>query len=205
MHGWVSRQDLYDRFYPTADCFVHLAAWEGMTIAPREAMAHGVVPVISRFDGHRVEGQFVDGMTALTFAVGDVECAADAIARLDAAPELWQVLSTRARHSQSGRYAFEGSMDAWADAFDACLQRPSSQGDIPNIVVRSNGRLQRWGVPHVWQDRMRDLLGRRVRHEDPGSEWPTHGSNLNATARRAIAQIAEGIESTSQEPSRDAA
>ena len=70
-HGWVSRDDLYRLHFPRVHCFVHFAGWEGMTIAPREAMAHGAVPVISRFPGWRIEGQFRDGETALTFPVGD--------------------------------------------------------------------------------------------------------------------------------------
>jgi hypothetical protein len=157
-------------------------------------MAHGVVPVISRFPGQRVERQFIDGETALTFPIGDIEAAAACIARLEADPGLWRDLSTRASASQQGRYGFEGSMDAWAAALDACLQRPASVGPIPRIQQRTGGRLQRLGLSQAWQDRMRDLLGRSVRHADPGSEWPTHSGRTGDEARREIAAAAARID-----------
>ncbi|HWW61859.1 MAG TPA: glycosyltransferase family 4 protein, partial [Thermoanaerobaculia bacterium] len=79
-HGWTSTDELYERVYPELDVLVHFAEWEGITIAPREAMAHGVVPVISSFPGHAQ--QFLHDGNALVFPVGDVRAAADAIARL---------------------------------------------------------------------------------------------------------------------------
>ncbi|HEX2061490.1 MAG TPA: glycosyltransferase family 4 protein, partial [Thermoanaerobaculia bacterium] len=63
-HGWLSTAELYERVYPELDVLVHFAEWEGVTIAPREAMAHGVVPVVSRFIGAE---DFVDGVNSLTF------------------------------------------------------------------------------------------------------------------------------------------
>src|SRR5437763_1315751 len=49
--GWQTTEQLYDRVYPELDLLLHFAAWEGVPIAPREAMAHGVVPVMARFRG----------------------------------------------------------------------------------------------------------------------------------------------------------
>src|SRR5262249_47720776 len=47
--GWLDADTLYDEIYPNLDIVLHFAEFEGITIAPREAMAHGAVPVISRF------------------------------------------------------------------------------------------------------------------------------------------------------------
>jgi glycosyltransferase involved in cell wall biosynthesis len=193
-HGWVDRERLYRTLYPRADCFVHFAAWEGMTIAPREAMAHGVVPVISRFRGQQLEGQFVDGRTALTFPVGDVPAAAAAVQRLVVDPGLLTQLSRAAMQSQTGRYSFDGSIDAWAAAFERCLELPVRLGRLPRVRDRNDGRLARWVVPAALQDRVRALLRRKVVHSSPGSEWPTSSGQLDDAGRRWWEQHASGAE-----------
>jgi glycosyltransferase involved in cell wall biosynthesis len=193
-HGWVDRDRLYGELYPQADCFVHFAAWEGMTIAPREAMAHGVVPVISRFLGLEVERQFIDGRTALTFPVGDVRAAAACVARLVSEDGLLERLSAAAIKTQSGAYSFDGAMDAWAEALDRCMERPATLGPVPVVTQRVDGRLTRWGVPPGVQERLRALLRRPVVHASPGSEWPTSSGTMSESARRAIEDFARAIE-----------
>jgi hypothetical protein len=195
MHGWVSQAELYENLYPESDCFVHFAAWEGMTIAPREAMAHGVVPVISRFPGLRLERQFVEGQTALTFEVADVRGAADCVERLSLEPGLLAGLSARAAQSQGGRRSFDGAMDAWAQALDHCLQMPACRGPLPAIPSRSRGRLSRWGIPGHLQDRIRDLLRRKVRHRSPGSEWPTSSGLAETGASDELRILAQELDS----------
>jgi glycosyltransferase involved in cell wall biosynthesis len=190
MHGWVSQAQLYERLYPDSDCFVHFAAWEGMTIAPREAMAHGVVPVISRFPGLRLEGQFVDCESALTFPVGDVAAAAACVERLASEPGLLPRLSARAAESQDGIRSFEGSMDAWAEALQDCLRLPLMRGRTPDVPYRATGRLSRLGLTGRIQDHMRDLLGRRVQHRSPGSEWPTSSGLTGQGTRDDLQRLA---------------
>lgn len=194
-HGWMTRAGLYEHLYPRSDCFVHFAAWEGMTIAPREAMAYGVVPVISRFQGQCIERQFIEGETAVTFPVAEPEAAAACVARLATDHALWARLSAQARRSQSGRYSYEGSMDAWAHAFDTCLRRDSGQGSIPGIPDRTSGRLQRLGIGQGLQDRLRDLLGWKAKHQSPGSEWPTNSGLLSEDNRRRLSLLADELES----------
>jgi glycosyltransferase involved in cell wall biosynthesis len=193
-HGWVSRQDLYERFFPSADCLLHFSAWEGITIAPREAMAHGAVPVITRFQGQRIEGQFIEGVSALTFPVGDIEAAAACVARLAGDPLLWSRLSEQGKLLQTGVYSFHGSMDAWASALDACARRPVARGPLPAAGARVDGRLQRLGVPAGLQEALRLISGRRVRHNDPGSEWPTHGGTMSSEEHQRIIDAANAIE-----------
>lgn len=167
-HGWTSQADLYARIYPELDVLVHFAEWEGITIAPREAMAHGVVPVISRFIGSEAEREFVDGENALTFPIGDVAAAADAVARLDRDRALLLRLSAAARASQSGIRSHEGALDAWAAAFDFALAAPQRRGSTLPRVPRDRGRLA--SLPGALAEPIRRL--RRVPHADPGGEWP---------------------------------
>jgi glycosyltransferase involved in cell wall biosynthesis len=194
MHGWLERDELYARLYPAADVFLHFAAWEGMTIAPREAMAHGVVPVITRFAGQQTEGQFRDGENALVFAIGAVADAAECIRRLAQEPGLHERLSTGASASQRGKYEFEGSMDAWAEAFGRCLLQPSKRGALPRIPDRRKGRLARLGLPAAVESGVRSLLRRPVQHQSPGSEWPTSSGLTTDLERSEIARFAEQLE-----------
>lgn len=179
-HGWLSTEELYARVYPELDVLVHFAAWEGVTIAPREAMAHGVVPVVSRFPGIEIERQMIDGETALTFPVGDVIAAADCIARLDADRSLLARLSSNAAASQSGIRSYEGALDAWAAAFHATLQRPARIGEILPSETRDSGLLTRLHVPDALAERIRRV--RRREHSEPGAEWP-HCSSLSEPNR----------------------
>jgi glycosyltransferase involved in cell wall biosynthesis len=171
-HGWLSTNELYERIYPELDVLVHFAEWEGVTIAPREAMAHGVVPVVSRFIGAE---DFVDGANALTFPVGDMQAAADALERLHRDRALLERLSAAARTSQSGIRSEQGAIDAWAAAFRETVARAPRIGRTLPTAPRDQGLLSRIGVPDALAEVVRRV--RKRRHNDPGSEWP-HWSGL---------------------------
>ena len=196
-HGWVSRDELYRKFYPGADIFLHLAGWEGVTISPREAMAHGVVPVISEFLGIYSERHFLHGINSLIFPVGDIEAAAAHIATLVSRPDLIARLSSNAITSQADRYSFDGALVAWRDVFDACLSLPVKMG-LPRFPQeRMDGRLSRWGLPTSWQSNLRTWLRVPVRHCDPGSEWPTHSATISMETQKAIMRFASLLEAES--------
>jgi glycosyltransferase involved in cell wall biosynthesis len=166
--GWLSTDELYARVYPKLDVLVHFAEWEGVTIAPREAMAHGVVPVISRFPGLETEGQFLDGENALTFPVGNIEAAADAIERLDRDRELLERLSRAARVSQQGIRSEQGAIDAWADAFRLALEHPPRIGTRVPQAPKDRGLLSILPAPIA-------EIARRIRGSQvtsAGGEWP---------------------------------
>lgn len=171
-HGWLSTAELYDRVYPALDVLVHFAEFEGMTIAPREAMAHGAVPVIARNVGAE---DFTEGVNALTFAIGDVTAAADAVERLHRDRALLEQLSARARESQSGIRSAEGASDAWAAAFRETLARAPRIGRTLPVAPRDQGLLTRLRVPDAVAEVVRRV--RKRHHGDPGSEWP-HWSGM---------------------------
>jgi hypothetical protein len=162
-------------------------------------MAHGVVPIVSRFVGLAVEGQFVHQVNALTFPVGDVEAAAACVRRLFEEPGLLLRLSENAMQSQRGRYSFDGATRAWAEAFDRCLAQPARTGDLPRVPFLPDGRLTRSGVPPWLAQRVRDLLGRRHDHTDPGSEWPTGSGLMTPEAADSIRRFGESIEAARAE------
>jgi glycosyltransferase involved in cell wall biosynthesis len=176
-HGWQDHDSLYRRIFPQLDVLVHFAHTEGVTIAPREAMVHGVVPVISEFVGLKTEGHFQNQFNALTFPVGDVKAAVKNVERLVRENGLLTRLSKNAMQSQTAKYTHEGAIEAWAMAFYACLEKPVTTGDLPQLPFPPDGRLTRMGLPSWVAQRVRDVTGARYIHTDPGSEWPT-GSGL---------------------------
>ena len=192
--GWLTREQLYRELYPRLDCLIHCAEIEGVTISPREAMAHGVVPVISRFVGLKSEGQFRDGVNALTFPVGEVTNAAACIRRLWSEPGLITGLSREAMLSQTGLYSFSGNLDAWAAALDRCLELPLRQGEVTAPDREDRGRLARLGVSPWLAQRFRDLAGEKPVYADPGSEWHTCDTRLPAWLKEEIERFPYEIE-----------
>lgn len=183
--GWLSLEELYERVYPELDVFVHFAEWEGLTIAPREAMAHGVVPVVSRFAGAE---DFLDGVNALTFPIGDVGAAADAIERLHRDRALLERLSLAARGSQIGVRSEEGAIDAWETLLRGTMQAPSRIGTLPE-APRDSGLLTRLRVPAPLAEVVRRI--RRREHGEPGNEWPHWSGMPDARLERELREWAK--------------
>lgn len=185
-YGWLTTDALYERIYPELDVLVHFAEWEGLTIAPREAMAHGVVPVVSRFVGAE---DFVDGENALTFPIGDLRAAADAVERLDRDRPFLERLSRAARASQTGVRSEQGAIDAWADVFRDAVSRESRSSDALPFVGRDPGLLTRLKVPESIAEIVRAI--RKRKHGDPGSEWPHWSGVANEELAREVMRFSK--------------
>jgi glycosyltransferase involved in cell wall biosynthesis len=173
-HGWLTRQGLYERIFPKIDCLLNFSPTEGVTIAPREGLIHGVVCVVSKFPGLQLEGLFVHGHNALTFTTGDITTAAQHLISLQREPGLMERLSKKALQAQKCKYTFEGAMDAWVDALDRCMSLPVKVDRKFRPEAQSAGRLEAWGLPGVVADHVRWWLGREAVALGPGDEWP-HG------------------------------
>jgi glycosyltransferase involved in cell wall biosynthesis len=184
--AWQTHEALYRRVFPELDCLLNFSPTEGVTIAPREGLVHGVVPVLSRFPGLVAEGIFRDGHNALTFEVGDMDAAARQVIALYREPGLLARLSAAAIVSQRGRYLFEGSMRAWADAFDACLHAPPRCGRGLPVDDEPRRRLERMGLPGAVADRLRSWSKRMPQPREPGDEWPHGRFRVPAAAQERL-------------------
>jgi glycosyltransferase involved in cell wall biosynthesis len=193
-HGWVDQEMLYQTIYPNLDIFIHFAHTEGVTIAPREAMAHGVVPVISEFIGLKAEKQFLHEVNALTFPVGDIPAAAKNVFRLMHEPGLIERLSSVAMRSQTGKYSYHGAIKAWAQAFKECMEKPVRKADNLKIRFPSDGRLGRIGFNPWFAQRIRDIMGKRQIYDDGGSEWPTGSGLMTKQDEKVIMELVQSID-----------
>jgi len=184
--GWQTHEALYRDVFPHVDCLLNFSPTEGVTIAPREGLVHGAVPVLSRFPGLVAEGVFRDGHNALTFEVGRIDAAARHVLALQREPGLLARLSAAAIVSQQGPYLFDGSMRAWANALDACLRAPLRCGRALPMHDEPKGRLERMGLPGSVADRLRSWSGRIPQPRDPGEEWPCGRFRVPAAAQRGL-------------------
>ncbi|MBW3670216.1 MAG: glycosyltransferase family 4 protein [Acidobacteria bacterium] len=171
--GWQSREQLYGSVYPELDILVHFAEWEGVTIAPREAMAHGVVPVISRFTALEHEGFFRDGQNALVFDPGDVERAAAHVRALDDDGRFLEELSAAAVESRRGIYSSEGVFSLWCEFVDRILDLPIRAAPAEQLPdLPSSGRLQALGIPDRVAEWLRNVTRWKNTIRRPSDEWP---------------------------------
>ena len=175
--GWLPREALYEAVYPQLDVLVHFAEWEGNPISPREAMAHGVVPVMSRFRGCRAEGLFQDGRTVLLFDVGDTEAAARHVARLHDDRDLLRGLSQGTRGSLADSSFVDGAVAAWADTLRRAREMPMRTPRDPRPRLPPSGALASLGIPPRMAALLRRLVGRQPVPREPADEWP-HSSGL---------------------------
>ena len=192
--GWVDAATLYEEIYPRLDCLVQFSASEGVTIAGREAMVNGVVPVTSEFIGLRAEGIYLDGVNCLTFQVGDINAAADALRRLSEEKGLLTKLSANAIHSQSGEYTYNGAINSWAAALNRCVEMEPTAAAIPSLNLPPDGRLARLGVPDRLAQRIRDLARRRSENNDASGEWPTNSGLMDPASAEGISRFAADYE-----------
>jgi len=202
---WQTHEALYRDVFPQLDCLLNFSPTEGVTIAPREGLGHGVVPVLSRFPGLVAEGIFRDGHNALTFEVGDMDAAARQVIALHRESGLLARLSAAAIVSQKGRYLFEGSMKAWADAFDACLRAPPRCGRRLPIDDGPRPRLERMGLPGAIADRLRSWSRRMPQPSEPGGEWPHGRFRVPAAAQDRLEALERVCDDAAETPSTAAA
>jgi glycosyltransferase involved in cell wall biosynthesis len=197
-HGWQNADSLYRCFFPGTDFLIQFARTEGLPTAPREAMAHGVVPVLAAYEGIYTEGHFRDAENALIFPVGQPRLAAERIVAAWTTPGEMARLSRNATRSQSGPWLLEGVMDTWAGFFDGLMEKDCKRIFRDDIRFPSASRLDRL-VRSPWlAERFRRMLRRSFVHKDPGSEWPVSSWLCTADADEEIRAFAAAWEEHSR-------
>jgi glycosyltransferase involved in cell wall biosynthesis len=171
-HGSLTHEELYRDLYPNVDGLVIFSEAEGGPIVAWEAMAHGVVPIVSDYVGRTEEDVIRNGETGVVFPVGDMAAAADAIRRFTTPGTLLR-LSRRTREELPAAYTHRHFVESWHQALSDCIAMPARCGAaaaLPPLV--SAGRLARLGLSVTAMARLRSLVGTMYSHADSGSEWP---------------------------------
>jgi len=190
MHGATPHAELYSRVFPNLDVLVMTSASEAFGIVLVEAMMHGVVPISSRYDGFHAEGLVIDGDNGLSFAVGDMQAAAQAIAGLadDAGTLRRMAVASKAR---AENYSWTRSLQRWEVALDDLLKQKPVMGQAVPVISAPASRnlLDRLGLPAAISDPLRRLR-RAIRGPaivGGGEEWPLFYRHHSAAHLHTIA------------------
>jgi len=161
----TSQSALYDEIYPNADAILLFSPVEGLPNAVLEGMAHGLVPIVSDFEGRKELGLLREGETALVFPVGDMKAAADCIAQLPR-PDI----GNAARHLIENERGVERMTSEFVMVLQKAMEGPLRRSAIANTPLEGRSRLRRLVGPRM-AERIRRMLGRSFAHAD-ASEWP---------------------------------
>jgi glycosyltransferase involved in cell wall biosynthesis len=166
--GPCSNQEVIDR-YREQDVFVLPTRREGFPVSLVEAMASGLVPVVSDIESGVPE--IVDhGATGYRRPLGDIAGFAAAIASLASTRERLDVMSRAARDEASRRFDIRDAVGAYEDLFSRweALRRP----DKGPRRLHTGSRLDRPWLPNAfvyrtrrgirWLKRMRNQQARSV-------------------------------------------
>jgi len=146
-HGPLPLPAVLDFLREKAHISVLVSEWEGTSLTMLEAMANGVVPVVTdvQSGGREAIHQGVDGWRV---PVGDTRAMAEVLAMLSRDHELMSRVAARAHQTAKKCYALETCVARWADAIRSAAAGPRCAMEI-NRTHFGFGRLQRPGVP-VW-------------------------------------------------------
>jgi len=104
------------------DVFVQVSDFEGTSVSMLEAMAHGLVPVVTAASSG-IAGVIHDGANGFVVPVGDMAALARAIARLATEPGLLERLG-QAAHESAQAYALEPYRDRFVALLDEVVRAP---------------------------------------------------------------------------------
>lgn len=186
--GVLDAENLASRFYKRGRILLILSPSETGPIVAWEAMSKGAIVVTTRFIGIGREGSLVDGETCLSFPVGDIDAAANAIADLQ--DEVFRNKLAIAGHELvTRRYSRPASIQAWHEALRQIQAQPAiTEKWIPGQSAVS-GRLDRF-LGTGLAETLRELLGIRFVHDAPGNEWPhSYGKDDNESFRLRISAL----------------
>ncbi len=106
-----------------ADAFVFPSLFEGLPLAPIEAMLKGLPCIVARIEP--VLELFADGETGLLVAPGSVDELAAAMMKLYREPELRRRLGVRARTEAVARFDSSTGLRAWERLYRELAPRPA--------------------------------------------------------------------------------
>jgi len=173
--GAMKHDALYADVFPNLDALILTSASEAFGIVLVEAMAHGVVPVVSRYAGFRAEGLITEGVTGLAFPIGEMRDAAQLLQSLSDDDAMRRQLAA-AGVARSQQYTWGRSLREWHVALlTVCANEPAIGAEVPvPPAPSSSGLMDRLKLPEALKDsirRMRRTVAGSVA-KSGGEEWP---------------------------------
>jgi len=179
-HGFIESERLHRDYYPTWDVLVMFSQSEAFGLSLIEAMAHGIVPVSSRFIGSGAEGFLLHDQTACLFNIGDVTECAGQIVKLAKNRSLLHRISRQAHEFVTRNFSWDRCVDEWESALQKSLTFPDRPVPVEPVrrLDEGNSLATRFSwLPATCSDNFykakRRLFGipEIMKH---GEEWPLH-------------------------------
>lgn len=140
--------------------FVLLSDFEGLSIALMEAMACGLVPIVTPMRSG-VTDLIENGVTGIIVPPDDSHAFAEAVAELSSNTVLWKKISNAARQAIIERdFTIEKCADVWASFLNTL---PACQKKYKSLSIPSY---------HKWDMPPRSSRSNGIRLEDRRTAWP---------------------------------
>jgi glycosyltransferase involved in cell wall biosynthesis len=167
MLGTLTKEALYEEFYPRLDALLITSDLETGPLVAWEAMMHGVPVVTSAYRGLRREGLLRHNETALVYPVGEPVSAAAALCEMLDDRERFRQVARRGQQVAQGALTVDAMVSAWLSALEQVLKMPRTEL-APAIGSKDGSLLQ------CAHDAVRGLLGRPLFHGNAHEEWPRY-------------------------------
>lgn len=154
--GWLPSEKALEAL-AASDVQLLVSGYEGQPISTLEAMASGVVPVVTDLPGLRE--LIRDGTNGFLLPVGDIEAFASALARLATDRERLRRMARAARESVPERARMDVAVRDFSVLLDEAAQAPLP---TPKPVTYPPTRMDRLYVPRFMQELKRRCLGQSV-------------------------------------------
>jgi len=154
--GWLPSEKALEAL-AASDVQLLVSGFEGQPISTLEAMAAGVVPVVTDLPGLRE--LIRDGTSGFLLPVGDIEAFASVLATLAADRELLSSMARAARESVPERARMDVAVRDFSVLLDEAAEAPLP---TPKPVAYPPTRMDRLHVPRFMQELKRRCLGQSV-------------------------------------------
>jgi len=122
-YGWIPAESIISDVWPNVDIFVQVSGYEGLSISMLEAMAFGVVPVVSQV-ASGIDEVIRQGETGFSFPISDLEQCVDYIEKLAVDRRLLSEMSLNAYDLVHRYYSIEEHSRRLAVLLDYCVSVP---------------------------------------------------------------------------------
>ena len=169
----VSRDELYNSFYPCIDALLITSEGETGPLVALEAMMNRCLVVTSDFRGRSANALLVSDETCRVFPVGDAAAAAGEIEwAASHRAEMMRIAANGAALAASTR-ELSSMVRKWNELISQVLAlSPVGLGSPAVANVIGSSRLEAIGIPAPLAERIRRLARRKFVHAYPGQEWP---------------------------------
>lgn len=156
--GWVSEGRVKE-ILQDQDLFLLPSEAESMSFALLEAMAHGVVPIVTPLPG---PSEVVDESTGFRVRVGDHEAFAAAIAQAISGPERLQNMRLAAFERIRQHFELRVAIRSFASSLSTTIELELPDGRSGFRAPRPRGRMDALHIPDLLQHYKRRLFGQHI-------------------------------------------